>query len=130
DETGEDEEKPGQRAAGIAALLVSDVDRELQRFRAGQDMAEVQRADELLLVDPLLPFDDLQVHQADLTDRPAECEPAQLEEVPEDLPHRRVQMRWPRGKAATILALARETRGDCRCRRRRWLVVRRRLSCQ
>ena len=72
DETGEDEEEARQRAGGMAALLVPDVDGELQRFRAGQDMAEVQRADELLLLDPLLPLDDLQVHQADLTDRPAE----------------------------------------------------------
>ena len=48
-------------------------------------MAEVEGAQELFLANPLLALHHLQVHQADLANRPAEGEPAELEEVPEDL---------------------------------------------
>jgi hypothetical protein len=51
-------------------------------------VAEVQRANELVLADPLPALDDLQVHEADLADWTAEGEPPELEEVPEDLGHR------------------------------------------
>src|SRR3954463_200218 len=87
-ETGNDEEEAGERAREMASLLVPDVDGKLQRLRAGQDVAEVERADELLLVDPLLPLDALQVHEPDLAPRSAKREPSELEEVPEDLAHR------------------------------------------
>ena len=58
------------------------------RLGARQHVAEVERADELFLVEPLRTLHDLQVHQADLADRSAKGELAELEEVPEDLPHR------------------------------------------
>src|SRR5260370_22934835 len=35
-------------------------DRKLQRFRSGQDVAEVKGANEFVLVDPFLALDDLQ----------------------------------------------------------------------
>src|SRR5205085_750323 len=38
--------------------------------------------------DPLPPLDHLEVHEADLADRAPEREPAELEEVPEDLRQR------------------------------------------
>src|SRR6266568_49950 len=84
----QDEEDPCEDAGQVARLLVSDVDRELQRLGAGEQVAEVERADELVLADPFLALDDLQVHEADLADRATEGEPSELEEVPEDLGHR------------------------------------------
>ena len=72
DEAGQDEEKPRQRPCEVSTLLVADVDRELQRLGSGEDVAEVQGANELLLADPFLPLDYLEVHQADLADRTAE----------------------------------------------------------
>ena len=97
DETGKDEEHTRERSGGVSALAVTDVDRKLQRLRPRKHMAEVECADEFLFVQPLLPLDDLEMHQADPADGSAESEPAQLEEVPEELPHCRLQGSDSRG---------------------------------
>ena len=64
------------------ALPEADVDGQLQRLRPGEHVAEVERADEFLLAHPAAALHAIQVHQADLGDRPAERQPPQLEEVP------------------------------------------------
>ena len=88
DVAGQDEEHARERTGPVARLLEPDVDRELERLRAGQDVAEVEGADEFVLADPLAALHQLEVHEADLSDGTSEGEPAQPQEVPEDLAHR------------------------------------------
>src|SRR5215203_2288755 len=64
----------------------SDVGRDLLRLRTGQEHAEVERPQVLLLRNPTLPLDQLAVHDRDLASGTAEVDEPELHPEPESLP--------------------------------------------
>jgi hypothetical protein len=83
DRAGQDErdarDDPAERSPGE----VAHVDRELQRLRPGQDVADAHDPDEPLAIDPPPPLDDALEQHRDLRGRAADVHEAEPEEVAE-----------------------------------------------
>ena len=78
DQAGEDEQAAGRDPAFDAMLEPADVGRQLLRLGARQEHAEIERVEELRLVDPLALLDQLAMHDRDLARRPAEAQQRDL----------------------------------------------------
>ncbi len=63
----------------------ADPGRQLLRLGSGQQVAEVERVEIVLLADPVPLLDQLAVHQRDLPRRPAEAQQADPQEHPEQV---------------------------------------------
>ncbi len=74
------EQETADQAAERPVHPPADPGRELLRLGTGQQMAEIERAQEAALVDPLALVDQLAVHERDLPGRPAEAQAADARE--------------------------------------------------
>src|SRR5215204_1174786 len=83
---GDHEEGAGHDAPQRPVQPPPDVGRDLLRLRTGQEHAEVERPQVLLLGNPPLLLDELAVHDRDLTCGTPEVDEAELYPEPESLP--------------------------------------------
>src|SRR5205085_10820858 len=74
-----DKKCAGDDAAPGFVKKPADIDGELLCFRIGQQHAEVERMQKSRLADPLFLFDQLRLHNRDLTGRAAEGNKSELQ---------------------------------------------------
>ena len=86
---GGHEEGAGDKAAPGAMHPPAQIGRQLLCLGSRQDHAELQGMQELVLVHPAAPFDQLLMHQGDLSGRTAEADPSQAPPEPGRLLQRR-----------------------------------------
>ena len=119
---GEDEEGTGGDAAFRAVETPAEVGGELLGLRAGEEHAEVEGVEEVVVGDPASAFDEFAVHEGDLARRPAEADEAQLQPELQGLEQGDVAHRapgQPRSKrntavAARTLGSTRTSRSSCK----------------
>jgi hypothetical protein len=84
----QDEQRAGQDETAPAGPRVAQVDRQLGRGGAGDEIAGAEQIEELLLGHPAPPRHDLVAHERDVRRGPAECDEAELQEERGDLAQR------------------------------------------
>ena len=107
------EQDAGGKPAAGAVQQPPGIGRELLRFRARQQHAEVERVQVARLVDPLLLVDENAVHQRDLAGRAPETDAADLQPNAPSLAERRgiCGRRFRRVHALQVIPLARGCAG-------------------
>ena len=75
---GKDKEGAGGDATPGSVQKPADVDRELRRFRAGQEHAKIQSVEKARLADPFFSLDQLCLHDRDLSGWSAETDEPEL----------------------------------------------------